>query len=234
MENLWYIFENKEFPLLSALFLGIMVAIAPCTIASNVTVIGFLTKKEQKNRKKIFVNGFVYTLGRTFAYGILGTAIFYFAGGLKISEPLQHSIGKMIGFLFIVIGFLMLDIIHIHGLADKCLHKLNLKNIQKHNWNAFGAGLLLAFAFCPYCAAIYFGMLVPLSLSVSYGAALPWIFAAGAAIPVIFMTWIIAFSYTKLYKVYNKLQTFEIWFRRIIAILFILSGILFVVEYYFE
>ena len=233
MENLLYIFETKEFPLLSALFLGIMVAFAPCTIASNVTVIGFLTN-EEKNKKKIVVNGFVYTLGRTLAYGVLGTTIFYFANRLKISELLQHSIGKIIGFLFILIGFLMLDIIHIHGLADKCLRKLNLKDIQKHNWSAFGAGLLLAFAFCPYCAAIYFGMLVPISFTVSYGAILPWIFGIGAAIPVIFMTWIIAFSYTKLYEVYNKIQKFEIWFRRILGILFILSGILFVMEYYFE
>jgi len=233
MEGLLHIFETWEFPLLSALFLGLMVAVSPCTVASNVTVIGFLTN-EEKNKKKVFLNGIVYTLGRTLAYGILGMAIFYFASGLKISELLQHSIGKIIGPLFILVGFLMLDIIHIHGLADKCLHKLNLKNIQKHNWSALGIGLLLAFAFCPYCAAIYFGMLVPLSFTVSYGAVLPWIFGIGAAIPMFFMTWIIAFSYNKLYKVYNKLQKFEVWFRRILGVLFILSGILFVIEYYFE
>ncbi len=233
MEELLHIFETKEFPILSALLLGLMVAVAPCTIASNVTVIGYLTN-EKKNKKKIFINGIAYTLGRTFAYGLLGMAIFYFASGLRISELLQQYIGKIIGPLFIIIGFLMLDIIHIHGLADKCLRKLNIKEIQKHNWSAFGIGILLAFAFCPYCAAIYFGMLVPLSFTVSYGAVLPWIFGIGAAVPVLFMTWIIAFSYNKLSNVYNKLQKFEVWFRRILGILFILSGILFIIEYFFE
>ena len=233
MEELLHIIESREFPLLSALFLGIMVAVAPCTIASNVTVIGFLTGEEQ-NKRKVFFNGVVYTLGRTVAYGLLGTAIFYFAGGLKIGELLQHSFGKIIGPLFILVGFLMLDIIHIHGLADKCLHRLNLKKLQKRNWSAFGMGLLLAFAFCPYCAAIYFGMLIPFSFTVSHGVTLPWIFGIGAAIPVLIMIGFIAFSYNKLYKLYNKLQKFEVWFRRILGVLFILSGVLFVVEYYFK
>ncbi len=233
MEELLHIFETGEFPLLSAFFLGIMVAVSPCTIASNVTVIGFFAGEEQ-NREKVFFSGIVYTLGRTFAYGILGMAIFYFAGGLKISELLQHSIGKIVGPLFILTGFLMLDIIHIHGLADRCLYGLNLKNIGKRKWSAFSIGMLLAFAFCPYCAAIYFGMLVPFSFSVSHGAILSWIFGIGAAIPVLLTTGIIAFSYTKLYKLYNKLQKFELWFRRTLGALFILSGLLFVIEYYFE
>ncbi|MDR1730034.1 MAG: aromatic aminobenezylarsenical efflux permease ArsG family transporter [Prevotellaceae bacterium] len=233
MEELLHIIETKEFPLLSALFLGIMVAVAPCTIAANITVIGFLAGEEQ-NRKKVFINGIAYTLGRTVAYGLLGTVIFYFAGGLRISELLQHSFGKIIGPLFILVGFLMLDIIHMHGLTDKCLHRLNFKKRQKRNRNAFGLGLLLAFAFCPYCAAIYFGMLIPFSFTVSHGAALSWVFGIGAAIPVFIMIGVIAFSYTKLYEFYNKLQKFEVWFRRILGILFILSGILFVVEYYLE
>ncbi len=233
MEELLHIFESKEAPFLSALLLGIMVAVSPCTIAANVSIIGFLAGDEG-NRKKAFFNGIVYTLGRTFAYGALGTVIFYFAGGLKITELLQYSIGKIIGPLFIIIGFLMLDIIHIHGLADRCMYRLNFKNIRRRNWSAFGIGVLLAFAFCPYCAAIYFGMLIPFSFSVSNGFVLPWVFGIGAAIPVLLMTGIMAFSYTRLYKLYNKLQKIEVWFRRTLGVLFILSGILFVLEYYFE
>jgi len=232
MEELLLIFQTKEIPFLSALLLGLMVTVAPCTIASNVTIIGFFTNGEE-NRKKIIANGFFYTLGRTLAYGVLGMAIFYFAGGLEISQLLQPFIVKIIGPVFIVVGFLMLDIIHIHGLADKCLYKLNLKNIRKNSWNALGIGILLAFTFCPYCAAIYFGMLVPLSFTVSYGAILPWLFGIGAAIPLLLMTWVVAFSYTKLTGFYNRLQKFECWFRRILGILFILSGILLVMEYYF-
>ncbi len=232
MEELLHLIETKEFPLLSALFLGIMVAVAPCTIASNVSVIGFLMR-ERQNKRKVFLNGAVYTLGRTVAYGLLGTAIFYFAGGLKIGELLQHSVGKIIGPLFILVGFLMLDLVHIHGLADKCQRWLDVKKFQKRNWSAFGMGLLLAFAFCPYCAAIYFGMLIPFSFTVSHGVALPWIFGIGAAVPVFITIGVIAFSYNRLYKLYNKLQKFEIWFRRILGVLFILSGMLFVVEYCF-
>ncbi len=190
MEELSHIFEIKEFPLLSALFLGVIVAVSPCTVASNISVAGYLANKDQ-SKKKAVLNNFAYVLGRTLAYGMLGMVIFYFAGGLQLGELLQYSVGKIIGPLFIIIGFLMLDMIHLHGIADRCMHKLNFRNIQKRRWSAFGIGVLLAFAFCPYCAALYFGMLVPLSLSVSYGAVLPWLFGVGAAVPVFFMIYIV-------------------------------------------
>jgi cytochrome c biogenesis protein CcdA len=73
---------------------------------------------------------------------------------------------------------------------------------------------------------------MPVSFSVSYGAILPCFFAIGAAIPVFIIIRVIAFSYTKLYKIYNRLQKFELWFRRVLGVLLILSGVLFIAEYY--
>jgi cytochrome c biogenesis protein CcdA len=233
MEELLDLVGNREFPILTSLFLGLLVSISPCTVAANISAVGFLTEKSANN-KKIFLNGLIYTLGRSLAYIALGILIFYFAQGFKIGEILQHYIGKIIGPVFIIAGILMLDIIHIHGLADKCLNFIRVKKSNKRKWNPFIIGIMLAFAFCPYCAAIYFGMLVPLSVSVSYGVLLYILFAIGAAVPVLITAWIVAFSYTKITSTYNKLRKFDFWFRKTVGVLFIISGILFILEYYFD
>jgi cytochrome c biogenesis protein CcdA len=234
MEGLLELTGSKEFPILTSLFLGLLVSISPCTVAANVSAVGFLTEKNKNNNRKIFINGLIYTLGRSIAYIAVGILIFYFAQGFNFGEVLQLYIGKIIGPVFIIAGILMLDIIHIHGLADKCLNIIKMKNTDKRNWSPLLIGIILAFAFCPYCAAIYFGMLVPLSVSVPYGVTLYILFAAGAAIPVLIITWVIAFSYKKLSDMYDKLRKFEFWFRKILGILFIISGIMFILEYYFD
>ena len=48
------------------------------------------------------------------------------------------------------------------------------------------------------------------------------------------LAWIFAFSMDTAKKTLEKFQHYELWFRRILAILFIISGILFILEYYFE
>ena len=51
---------------------------------------------------------------------------------------------------------------------------------DKKKWGYFDAlllGLLFALAFCPYSGVLYFGMLIPLTVSSSSGLYLPVIFA---------------------------------------------------------
>jgi threonine/homoserine/homoserine lactone efflux protein len=56
------------------------------------------------------------------------------------------------------------------------------------------------------------------------GLYLPIVFALATGIPVIIFAWILAYTISGIGGVYNKVRTFEIWFRRAIAILFILVG----------
>ncbi|MCB9018507.1 MAG: sulfite exporter TauE/SafE family protein [Prevotellaceae bacterium] len=234
MEEILSVVMGKDIPLFASFLMGLVVSISPCTLAANVSAVTYLTKDGKNGRRGMFWRGFVYTLGRTVAYTLLGVLLVHFASGIKIGEVFQRSLGMVAGPMFIVIGLLMLDIIHIHGLADKCLAKLNFANMNRSYWGAFLLGFLLAFAFCPYCAGIYFCAMMPLAVSVPYGVVLPLLFAFGAAIPVMAMSWILAFSMNGLSGMYDRFAKFELWFRRILAVLFIVSGVLFVMEYYFE
>jgi len=106
---------------------------------------------------------------------------------------------------------------------------------DKKKWRYFDAlllGLLFALAFCPYSGVLYFGMLVPLTVSSASGLYLPVIFAVATGIPVIVIAWVLAYTVSGIGNVYNKIKTFELWFRRIIAVLFLTVGIYYVIRVY--
>jgi threonine/homoserine/homoserine lactone efflux protein len=85
-------------------------------------------------------------------------------------------------------------------------------------------GIVFALAFCPYAGVLYFGMLIPLTISSASGLILPVVFAIATGIPVILFAWLIAYSLAEVGTFYNRLKTFEKWFRKVIAIVFIGVG----------
>jgi cytochrome c biogenesis protein CcdA len=107
---------------------------------------------------------------------------------------------------------------------------------NKKKWGYLDAvllGLAFALAFCPYSGVLYFGMLVPLTISSTSGLYLPIVFAIATGIPVIVFAWIIAYTVSGIGGAYNKIKTFELWFRRVISVLFIAMGIYYIIRVYF-
>jgi len=71
MEFLQNLFENAEWPILSAFLLGLMTSISPCPLATNITAIGFVSR-DLKDRRQVFYKGLIYTLGRAISYTAIG------------------------------------------------------------------------------------------------------------------------------------------------------------------
>jgi threonine/homoserine/homoserine lactone efflux protein len=93
-------------------------------------------------------------------------------------------------------------------------------------------GVIFALAFCPYSGVLYFGMLIPMTISSASGLYLPFVFAIATGIPVIIFAWLLAFTVSGVGTFYNRLKVFEIWFRRVIALLFIGVGLYYVIVIY--
>jgi hypothetical protein len=224
MDLLTNILENSTTPWISALVLGLMTAISPCPLATNITAVGFIGK-DLENRNRVFLNGLLYTLGRAISYTSLALIIYFGADQFKFSGFFQLYGEKLLGPLLILIGFFMLDVIKIKFPG---LNGLTSKMENKTHWGYFDAillGMIFALAFCPYSGVLYFGMLIPMTVASASGLYLPIVFALATGIPVIIFAWILAFSVGSIGGVYNKLKYFEIWFRRVVAVLFILVGI---------
>jgi len=79
---------------------------------------------------------------------------------------------------------------------------------------------------------LYFGMLMPMSASATGGYLLPIIFAIATGLPVIIVAWILAYSVAGLGSFYNKIQVFQKWFNRIVALVFIVVGIYYAITFY--
>jgi cytochrome c-type biogenesis protein len=231
MEFLTNLLDNSTMPWITALLLGLMTAISPCPLATNITAIGFISK-DIEDRNRVFFNGLFYTLGRAITYTAIALIIFLGVDQLKFSGFFQRYGEKFIGPLLIIIGLLMLNIIKIKfpgfgGFTSR------LQNKKKWGYlDAVLLGLVFALAFCPYSGVLYFGMLVPLTISNASGLYLPVVYAIATGIPVIVFAWIIAYTVSGIGSAYNKIKIFELWFRRIISVLFIIVGIYYIIRVY--
>ncbi len=231
MNFLQTLFENSQLPLLSAFLLGLMTAISPCPLATNITAIGYISK-DLENRRKVFYNGLTYTLGRAISYTAIGLLFWVGASQFKISGFVQEWGERAIGPILIVIGLFMLGIFTLKVPGISWLTE-KMENRDKNRfWNVLLLGMVFALAFCPYSGVLYFGMLIPMTISSMSGLYLPVIFALGTGIPVIFFAWLIAFSLGSIGGFYNNLKVFELWFRRIIALLFIAVGVYYLTIFY--
>lgn len=231
MDYLQNLLDNTNIPLVSAFLLGLMTAISPCPLATNITAIAYISKNIE-NKRRVFINGLFYTLGRAISYVSIGLVLFFGASKFHIASFFQSNGEKFLGPLLIIIGIFMLDVIKFNfpGLG-KITDRFN--KMEKNWLSSLLMGMLFALAFCPYSGVLYFGMLIPMTISSTSGLFLPLIFAIATGLPVIIFAYLIAFTFSEVGNFFNKLKTFEKWFRKIVAFVFIAVGIYYMYIFFF-
>lgn len=227
MEFIQHLIDQSNFPLLTAFLLGLMTAISPCPLATNITALAYISKNIE-SRRTVFLNGIYYTLGRVFSYTLVGSIIFFGASKFHVSRAVQANGEKWIGPLLILIGIFMLGIIKLPGTSGSLMQRFADRIKPGNGWGALLLGMIFALAFCPYSGVLYFGMLMPLVLAQTTGLLLLPAFAIATGLPVIILAYILAFSLGGIGKMYNKITVFELWFRRVVSVVFILAGLYFI------
>ena len=89
-------------------------------------------------------------------------------------------------------------------------------------------GLIFALAFCPYSAALYFGMLIPITVTSVDGLYLPIVFAFGTGLPVLLFTYLLAFSVSSIGTYYAKIAVVEKVMRPVAGVIFVLTGVYYI------
>lgn len=227
MEFLQRLLDSGTTPAMTALILGLLTAISPCPLATNIAAIGYVSK-DIEDRRSVFYRGVLYTLGRVVAYTVLGVIIISILREGASAFGIQKNVSKwgelLIGPILVLVGAFML-----FG------HRLNLpkfgfkgngeKMASRGGWGALWLGVLFALAFCPSSAVFYFGMLIPMSVESQAGFMYPVLYAVATALPVLAVAWILAFSVQSLSKVYGRIQTVQRWANIVIGILFLSVGV---------
>ena len=150
-----------------------------------------------------------------------------------LSNLYANSSAPALSALLLIIGVLMLGVIKFNFPGFSRLSEKIKNKTKRTYWDVFLLGVIFALAFCPYSGVLYFGMLIPLTMSTASGLYLPVIFAIATGIPVILFAWLIAYTVSGIGSVYKKIKVFEFWFRKIVAVLFIGIGIYYIISVWF-
>ena len=227
MDGLQTLLDNSTTPVLTSFHLGLLTALSPCPLATNIAAIGFIGK-EMEDRKRVFRNGLLYTLGRILAYTLLGFVLILILKEGSSMFGIQKTIctwgERVLGPALFVIGLFMLfgDRLNLPQFGFKG----NAEGLaRKGGWGALLIGILFALAFCPTSGVFYFGMLIPLSATTTAGYLLPAVFAIATALPVLVVAWILAFSVQQMGRFYGRMRTVQRWMNLFVGMLFIGIGI---------
>ncbi len=223
---------KNDLPVLAAFVLGLMTAISPCPLATNITATAYLSKN-LGSKHKVLLSGAFYTLGRMFTYTALGLLFYFGASQFKVTRLIQGIGGLWLGVALVVAGILMLDVIKFRiPLLDKLAPKVDEEKRRSGYWNAFVMGVAFALAFCPFSGVLYFAVLIPMTLASPAGLLLPPVFSVATGLPVIVISYLLAYSMANIGRFYNSMQSFEKWFKRIVAAVFIVVGVYYIVIYF--
>ena len=234
MDVLQTLLDNSTTPVLTAFLLGLLTALSPCPLATNIAAIGYIGK-DVGNRRLIFRNGLLYTLGRQMGYTLLGVVLIAIVREGSSLFGIQQAIATagevLLGPALTVIGLYMLfgsrlslPQLRVGGNAETLA--------GKGGRGALLIGVLFALAFCPTSGVLYFGMLIPMSATVTAGYLLPAVYAVATALPVIAVAWILAFSVQRIGSFYGRMKTVQKWMNRVAGAVFTVVGIYYCIMMY--
>lgn len=231
IQHLQQLLESTEAPFFHVLILGILTAVSPCQFARNITAVGYISRNIE-DTKKVFINGLFYTLGNAAGYFLIAFILLLGASKFQVSKILVSNGNIVMGLTLVSVGLLMLDVIRIRwSIGGRLQDKIEERQDGGRKMDSALLGFVFALSFCPYNAALFFGMLIPLSIKSAGGLYLPVIYSVSAGLPVIIIAWLIAYSVSGIGSFYNKVKVFQVWFNRIVAGIFIVGGLYFIYRF---
>ena len=217
--------ESGSLAVVSALWLGILTSISPCPLAANIAAVSYVGRHVGSPRRVLFA-GALYTAGRVVAYLVLGAAaVWSLMSVVSASSFFQGTFSRLIGPMIIVVGLFLLGLFSFSirgvGVSDAMRERIDRAGI----WGTFPLGAVLALAFCPVSAALFFGTLIPLATENRSPILLPAVYGIGTGLPVVIFAVLIALGVGWMGSALDRVQAFERWARFATGLVFIVVGI---------
>ncbi len=217
-----------QIPILAALILGILGALSPCQLSTNVAAFAFISRDVGENQR-VTRSALAYLLGKVVVYSLVGGAAILL--GLQLAQasiPIVVFTRKALGPSLIVLGLLMLGVVKLSvplftRTADVLRRSLGERRDAR---GSFLLGVAFSFAACPTLFVLFFGSLIPLAVAASVGGlTFPAIFAVGTTFPLMLFVALLSFGAQSVTPIVRKLRAANVWVSRVAAIVFILVGI---------
>jgi len=217
----------------SAFWLGLLTSVSPCPLTANIAAMSYVGR-EIGSRRRTVLAGLLYTLGRTLSYA--GLAAILVAGLLSIPQValfLQRHMNRVLGPLLIVVGLALLDVVPLPSFGGGLSPRLAERVKKAGLLGTLLFGAVLALAFCPVSAALFFGSLVPLALDHRSPLWLPAVYGVGTGLPVVVFAILLGAGVHRVATAFNRVSAFERWARRVTAVVVITVGLYYTITFTF-
>jgi cytochrome c-type biogenesis protein len=216
---------------LAAFLLGLLTAISPCPLATNIAALSYVSKKLD-NRKYTILASVLYTAGKMLAYTVIGVLLILVGlSASRVSLFFQDYADKILGPLLIFFGLVMLDVLKFSIFKGRITAAIQERIGDSGLVSSFLLGILFSLAFCPYSAIIFFGMLIPIALDSGGGVVLPAIYGLGTGLPVMIFAIALSLGVSEMGKHLARVQKFEKYFRWFAGVVFIGVGLYYLIVF---
>jgi len=199
--------------LAAALWLGLLTAISPCPLATNIAAIGYVARFSQGGAGRAWLPGVLYALGRALAYTVVGGVITWgLLSAPALSSFLQRHLTQLLGPLLVLVGMALLGMLPgLPSFGGGGGQRWNERLMSLGLTGCALMGFLFALTFCPVSAALFFGSLLPLAVREQSAWLVPALFGIGSAAPVLLFAVALAIGRETAGRVFQKLQRAERW-----------------------
>jgi cytochrome c-type biogenesis protein len=209
----------------SAFWLGLLTSVSPCPLAANIAAMSYIGR-EVGSRRRTLVGGLLYTLGRALAYAALAAIL---VGGLlsvpQVALFLQAHMNRALGPLLVAVGLVLLEWVRLPGFGSQVFDRTGERLVKAGLLGALPLGAVLALAFCPVSAGLFFGGLVPLALEHRSSFWLPALYGIGTGLPVVVFAVLVSAGVAWAGSAFHRMQAVERWARRVTALVVIAVGL---------
>lgn len=218
----------------TALWLGILTAIHPCPLATNVVAVSYIGR-QVGSTGRVLAAGLLYTAARSLTYVALSAAaISAVLSREVVSHFLQVHLNRALGPLLILTGMVLTDLIRLPagrgGVSDRTQRRADRGGL----WGAAVLGVLFALSFCPPVAFVFFGTFIPVAARYQSRLLLPAAYGIGTGLPVLVFAWLLAVSAASVGRAFDAVKRIERWARPVTGTVFILVGIYFCLAFIFR
>jgi cytochrome c-type biogenesis protein len=218
----------------TALWTGVITSVSPCPLATNIAALTYISKHSGAPRLAVLGHGLLYALGRALAYVLIGFLLVKsLLSAPSFSFFMQKYGNQALSPVLVLAGMYMLDMFG-RGFEGFSVFDMSKFKARAGALSSLVMGFIFALAFCPISAALYFGVVLPLSATHSVPFSLPLLYGLGTALPVIGLAAALDIGLKRISAVTGLAGRFEKHAKPATGWVFVAAGIYLALKYIFK